>query len=103
MNSIIVLNQVFDLTMNMDISVFQVLFGCAHDKTTFPLTPIKRGRIAESSNVEPANKTYVVCLDCGKELAYDWDTMRKISSSRFSRPIQAFRRIAFGFRLRSAS
>lgn len=24
--------------------------------------------------------TYIVCLDCGKEFAYDWKTMRVISS-----------------------
>jgi hypothetical protein len=89
--------------MNMDNSLFQVLFGCGHHKTTFPLTPIRRVRIAESATTEPTAQTYVVCLDCGKELAYDWDTMRKISSSRLSRPVQAFRRIAFGFRLRSVS
>jgi hypothetical protein len=25
--------------------------------------------------------TYVVCLDCGKELSYDWDDMKVISSA----------------------
>ena len=26
--------------------------------------------------------TYVVCLDCGKELAYDWQEMRIVTSAR---------------------
>jgi hypothetical protein len=86
----------------MDNSLFQALFGCAHRKTTFPLTPIRRGRIAAQSNTELA-QTYIACLDCGKELPYDWDRMRKIKNSRLGRPIQAFRRVTLGLLLRSAS
>src|SRR2546428_8487579 len=95
----IALDRVFALTMYMDNSLFQDLFGCAHRKTTFPITPIRRGRIAAQSNTESKAQTYIACLDCGKELPYDWDRMRKIRSSRLARPIQAFRRAA----LRSAS
>ena len=46
-------------------AMFNLLFGCAHRKTTFPLTA-GRGRGA----------AYVVCLDCGKEFDYDWKEMR---------------------------
>jgi hypothetical protein len=87
----------------MDNSLFQALFGCAHPKTTFPLTPIRRGRIAAHSNTESKAQTYIACLDCGKELPYDWNRMREIKNSGLARPIQAFRRAAFGFRLRSAA
>jgi hypothetical protein len=45
-------------------SILEILFGCAHRTTTFPLTP-KRKR-----------DTYVACLDCGKEFRYDWTAMR---------------------------
>jgi len=45
-------------------SILEILFGCAHRTTTFPLTP-KRKR-----------DTYVVCLDCGREFGYDWNEMR---------------------------
>lgn len=38
------------------------LFGCAHERTTFPLTL-------------PGRPTYVVCLGCGREFAYDWQKM----------------------------
>jgi hypothetical protein len=48
----IALCQAFTLTMNMDHSLFQTLFGCAHRRTTFPLTPIRRGRIAAQPNGE---------------------------------------------------
>ena len=45
-----------------------------HQRTTFPLTP---GRKSAGSLQRHANAaTYVVCLDCGKEFAYDWKAMR---------------------------
>jgi len=89
--------------MYMHNSLLQALFGCPHRKTTFPMTPIRRGRIASHSNTELKAQTYIACLDCGKELPYDWDRMGKIKNKRLARPIRAFRRAAFGFRLRSAS
>jgi hypothetical protein len=39
------------------------LFGCSHKRTTFPITPTRGG-------------TYVACLECGKEFAYNWMTMQ---------------------------
>jgi len=51
-------------------SILNVLFGCSHPRTTFPLTPGRRGA------AQTGSKTYVVCLDCGKEFAYDWEEMR---------------------------
>ncbi len=55
--------------------VFDSLFGCSHSRTTFPLTP---GRQAAARQAPGAtrNGMYVVCLDCGKEFAYDWEEMR---------------------------
>ncbi len=46
-------------------TVFNAVFGCWHRRTTFPQTA-GRG----------VARTYVVCLDCGKEFAYDWVSMR---------------------------
>ncbi len=41
--------------------VFDQLLACPHRHTTFPITPKKRfGAIP---------RTYVTCLDCGRELA----------------------------------
>ena len=47
------------------------LFSCSHHRTTFPLTPARR-----NGSPGTRNGTYVVCLDCGKEFAYDWSSMR---------------------------
>lgn len=54
-------------------SILNTLFGCAHHRTTFPLTPSRRGA-ANSGSVRSG--AYVVCLDCGKEFSYDWKEMR---------------------------
>ena len=56
-------------------SMMNALFGCGHQRTTFPITP--RRRYAGSPAVSgPRSGTYVACLDCGKEFAYDWKSMR---------------------------
>jgi len=42
-----------------------------------------------------ANRTYVVCLDCGKEFAYDWKAMRvgeAVDAPPAARAAQAFYR-----------
>ena len=58
--------------------VWDALFGCWHNHYSFPQT------------VRPANRrgtaaamtgTYVVCLGCGKELAYDWAEMKIVDAS----------------------
>jgi len=56
-------------------SFLNLVFGCSHARTTFPLSPSwKIGGIAKS--VANRHGTYVVCLDCGKEFAYNWADMR---------------------------
>jgi len=55
-------------------SIFNSLFGCSHQRTTFPITPKRRNTGFTASSAR-AN-AYVVCLDCGKEFAYDWQAMR---------------------------
>jgi hypothetical protein len=97
------LNDAFGLSMCMSNSPLQMLFGCRHRNTTFPQTPVRRSADLGRSTTQPVAQTYVACLDCGKELAYDWEKMRRVTNSRLARPIQAFRRAAFVFRLRSAS
>lgn len=55
-------------------SILNSLFACSHQRTTFPLTPSRRhGYQAPGAS---SHGTYVVCLDCGKEFAYNWDEMR---------------------------
>jgi hypothetical protein len=55
-------------------ALLTALFGCAHGKTTFPLTPVSR--IGSPRRGPVLNGPYVVCLDCGKEFRYDWSEMR---------------------------
>jgi hypothetical protein len=44
------------------VGLANLLYGCLHGKTTFPIT-------LQAS-------TYVVCLECGRQLPYDWSKMR---------------------------
>jgi len=52
--------------------ILNSLLGCSHARTTFPLTPGRKNMAPSATR----NGTYVVCLDCGKEFAYDWEGMR---------------------------
>ncbi len=54
-------------------SLLNAFFGCSHRRTTFPLTPARRAGLQAAAST---GRTYVVCLDCGRELVYDWDEMR---------------------------
>ncbi len=60
--------------------VFDAVFGCSHSHTSFPLTVRARRNAAAS-----LTGTYVVCLDCGKEMAYDWKNMTVIDSASQAR------------------
>lgn len=51
------------------------LFGCWHTHYSFPITIRANAR---RSRVAAQTGTYVVCLDCGKELPYDWHEMRVV-------------------------
>ena len=54
------------------------LFGCWHSRYSFPMTA--RGGPRRN---QPASRlgTYVVCLDCGREFAYDWQQMRVVNGT----------------------
>lgn len=54
------------------------LFGCWHTHYSFPQTVRLGTRRTRAASV---TGTYVVCLDCGKELAYDWQEMRIVSEA----------------------
>jgi hypothetical protein len=57
--------------------MMDAVFGCRHARYSFPLTiRPKSGRPATAARVG----TYVVCLDCGREFAYDWKEMRVAES-----------------------
>ena len=58
--------------------LFNTFFGCWHQHYSFPITirPGSRRNAAAS-----LTGTYVVCLDCGKEMPYDWNEMRIASEN----------------------
>jgi hypothetical protein len=66
-------------------SLFNLFLGCSHKKTTFPFTPLRRDAAPNATR----NGTYVVCLDCGKELAYNWKEMRLVQPVTARAPIEA--------------
>jgi hypothetical protein len=56
-------------------NVMDMLFGCWHTNYSFPITA-KKGHQKEAARL---TGTYVVCLECGKEFAYDWKSMKVVS------------------------
>ena len=63
--------------------LFDGLFGCWHTRYSFPIT-VKKGRRSPAAF---ATGTYVVCLDCGKEFAYDWKQMRIVEPRTAQTPV----------------
>jgi hypothetical protein len=57
--------------------LMDVMFGCRHDRYSFPITvrPGSRRNLASQRA-----GTYVACLDCGKEFRYDWHEMKIVGS-----------------------
>ncbi len=58
-------------------SMFDKIFGCSHKRCSFPITV--RGKLRRSPAASITG-TYVVCLDCGQEFPYDWNTMKLIAA-----------------------
>ena len=55
----------------------ELLFGCRHARYSFPVTIRGAKRRPQAAAL---TGTYVACLDCGKEFAYDWQQMKVIPS-----------------------
>ncbi|HEY1730806.1 MAG TPA: hypothetical protein VGG15_03615 [Terriglobales bacterium] len=53
--------------------LFDVVFGCSHKRCSFPITVRGKQRRSAAASV---TGTYIVCLDCGQEFAYDWNKMK---------------------------
>jgi len=68
-------------------SLTATILGCAHKRTTFPLTPSRKSKVSEGAR----SSTYVVCLNCGKEFDYNWEEMRIVSPIG----VPPFRRVLF--------
>jgi hypothetical protein len=57
--------------------LLDLVFGCWHSHYSFPITVRSSARRSQAAAL---TGTYVVCLDCGKELPYDWREMKVIRS-----------------------
>jgi hypothetical protein len=57
--------------------LLDTFFGCWHNHYSFPITMRPGSRRNKAASL---TGTYVVCLDCGKEFAYDWQEMKVITS-----------------------
>jgi hypothetical protein len=57
--------------------LMDAMFGCWHSHYSFPITIRAGSRRGPAASV---TGTYVTCLDCGKELPYDWSEMKVLDS-----------------------
>ena len=53
--------------------LLDALFGCKHSRYSFPVTIRRAKRRPQAAAL---TGTYVVCLDCGRKFAYDWQNMK---------------------------
>jgi hypothetical protein len=61
--------------------IVDAFFGCWHQRYSFPITIRARSRSgSRRSTAASLTGMYVVCMDCGKELPYDWKEMKVIGS-----------------------
>jgi hypothetical protein len=59
--------------------LFDAVFGCHHGHYSFPIT-VRHSSIKTDVPAASLTGTYVACLDCGRELPYDWRQMKVITS-----------------------
>ena len=60
--------------------VLNLLFRCPHRRMSRPVTPKSKADVSDG-------ETYVVCLDCGKQFAYDLERMRIVSALKRSNAV----------------
>jgi hypothetical protein len=58
--------------------------SCRHNKTTQPFTAsdgtVVKKKSSDWDSVGAGPSHYVVCLDCGRKFAYDWQNMRMLKN-----------------------
>ena len=74
----------------MILNVIDMLFGCWHKHYSFPITAKGERRNAPAAQV---TGTYVVCLDCGKEFAYDWQAMKVVDAVETANSLEAHEQV----------
>ncbi|MBV9339758.1 MAG: hypothetical protein JO159_02560 [Acidobacteria bacterium] len=63
--------------------ILDTLFGCAHRRYSFPIT-VKKGARSRAASL---TGTYVACLECGKEMPYDWKEMKVVTPASERVPV----------------
>jgi hypothetical protein len=66
--------------------LLDTVFGCWHTRRSFPITLRSGSRRSKAASL---TGTYVVCLDCGKELPYDWNAMKVVGLTEESTSLRA--------------
>jgi hypothetical protein len=70
---------------SMITKLVDAFFGCWHNRYSFPITVRSSSRNPRPTTAAALTGTYVVCLDCGRELPYDWKEMKVIGSASEAR------------------
>jgi len=58
--------------------LYEAFFGCKHSRYSFPVSVRRMTRRPEAAAL---TGTYVACLDCGRELPYDWQEMKVVAQA----------------------
>jgi len=61
--------------------IIESVFGCRHGHYSFPIT-VRHSSIKTEVPAAALTGTYVACLDCGRELPYDWRQMKVVEFPR---------------------
>lgn len=69
----------FSILRDLLWAMWDVFFGCRHRHYSFP---ISSKILKQRSLAAGVTGNYVVCLDCGREFAYDWEQMKVVSALR---------------------
>ena len=65
-------------------AMLQAILGCSLSNITRPITTLDRSGAVRCG-------AYVVCLDCGTQMSYDWERMRLVRQKRQRRAADVLR------------
>jgi hypothetical protein len=68
--------------------LIESVFGCRHSRYSFPIT-VRHSSIQTEVPAAAHTGTYVACLECGKELPYDWRQMKVLTRFSENAPVHA--------------
>jgi len=68
--------------------LIESVFGCRHGRYSFPIT-VRHSSIQTEVPAAAHTGTYVACLECGKELPYDWRQMKVLTRFSENAPVHA--------------